>query len=268
MTDHTTVNALMVVEDPHIAAREDREGPAGLQIEFLDEQYVVDPSAPFFFGRHGNLEMDEGPFMWAYVGQFSYRAAIWWLRNLTTNTLLLVRDLNSRSAHTVDCGQSLPITYGRFNIEFIAGPTTYLLSGTIVDVVGPPSIMAELVDDDLFTPQPLPSLTREQRLLIAALAETQLRPRLATAATIPPTKSVARRLGWSLPKLNRKLDYLCLKLSHLGLRNLKGRRGESALDRRALLVEHAIISGLVTTDDLRLLEEHCCRLGQRDAVAR
>ncbi len=168
--------------------------------------------------------------------------------------------------HTVDCGQSLPITYGRFNIEFIAGPTTYLLSGTIVDVVGPPSIMAELVDDDLCTPQPLPLLTREQRLLIAALAETRLRPRLATAASIPPTKSVARRLGWSLPKLNRKLDYLCQKLSHLGLRNLKGSRGESAQDRRALLVEHAIISGLVTSDDLRLLEEHCCGLGLRDTL--
>ncbi len=261
------MNAMMLAEDPHVATDEDRSGRAGLQIEFLDELYAVDPSATFLFGRHGNLEMDESPFMGDYVGQFSYLGAIWWLRNLTPNTLLLVRDLNSRSVHTVDCGQSLPITYGRFNIEFVAGPTTYLLSGTIVDVVGPPSIMAELVDDDgLCAPQPLPSLTQEQHLLIAALAETQLRPRLATAATIPPTKSVARRLGWSLPKLNRKLDYLCQKLSHLGLRNLKGRRGESAQDRRALLVEHAILSGLVTTDDLRLLDEHCCRVGLRDAL--
>jgi hypothetical protein len=266
MTDHTTVNAMRLAEDPHIAADEGHSGPAGLQIEFLDERYAVDPSATFLFGRHGNLEIDESPFMWGYVGQFSYLGALWWLRNLTPNALLRVKDLNSRSANTVDCGQSLPITYGRFNLEFIAGPTTYLLSGTILDVVGPPSIVEEVVVDHLFTPQPLPSLTREQRLLIAALAETQLRPRLGIAATIPPTKSVARRLGWSLPKLNRKLDYLCQKLTHLGLRNLKGSRGESAQDRRALLVEHAIISGLVTSDDLRLLEEHCCRRGLCDAL--
>jgi hypothetical protein len=266
MTDHATVNAMRLAEDPHIATDNGRSGPAGLQIQFLDEIYEVDPSDTFLFGRHGDIEMDESPLMGTYVGQFRYLGVIWWLRNLTPNTLLLVRDLNSRSVHTVDCGQSLPITYGRFNIEFVAGPTRYLLSGTIVDVVGPPSIMAELVDDSPCTPQPLPSLTREQRLLIAALAETRLRPRLATAATIPPTKSVARRLGWSLPKLNRKLDYLCEKLSHLGLHNLKGSRGENAQDRRALLVEHAIISGLVTTDDLRLLDEHRSRLGLRDAL--
>ena len=64
----------------------------------------------------------------------------------------------------------------------------------------------------------------------------------------------AARLGWSLPKFNRKLDHLCEKLHRAGVAGLHGGLGTGAADRRRRLVDHALEARLVTTDDLALLD--------------
>lgn len=50
--------------------------------------------------------------------------------------------------------------------------------------------------------------------------------------------------------MNRKLDHLCGKLSRHGVRNLKGGHGDRAVDRRSVLVEHALNMGARDADRL------------------
>ena len=65
---------------------------------------------------------------------------------------------------------------------------------------------------------------------------------------------VAGRLGWSAKKLDRKLDYLCRRLTERGVRGLRGQPGDEAVDRRQRLVDHVVLAGLVTSLDLELLD--------------
>jgi len=53
---------------------------------------------------------------------------------------------------------------------------------------------------------------------------------------------------------NRKLDNVCEKLDKLGVEGLRGGRGKLATNRRARLVEYAVATRLVSTDDLVLLD--------------
>ncbi len=71
---------------------------------------------------------------------------------------------------------------------------------------------------------------------------------------MPSNQDVARRLGWTLTRVNRKLDNVCQKLAAQGIRGLHGAPGQLASNRRARLVEYAIAVRMVTRDDLALLD--------------
>jgi hypothetical protein len=66
----------------------------------------------------------------------------------------------------------------------------------------------------------------------------------------PAHRAVARRLGWSITRFNRKLDNLCNRFTKLGAGDLRGSIDQLATDRRRRLVDHAIESGLITADQL------------------
>ena len=117
----------------------------------------------------------------------------------------------------------------------------------------PPSVDDEDSDADLTTQFGIVSLNAEQKLMLTALAESRLIDSSADPADLPANAAVAHRLGWSGKKLDRKLDYLCARLASEGVRGLRGEKGFEAVDRRARLVDHAISSGLVTSDDLETL---------------
>lgn len=70
---------------------------------------------------------------------------------------------------------------------------------------------------------------------------------------LAPNRAIAGRLGWSITKFNRKLDYLCVRLTGSGVRGLQGERGGEATNRRWRLAEHAVATRLVTATDLDLL---------------
>jgi hypothetical protein len=53
---------------------------------------------------------------------------------------------------------------------------------------------------------------------------------------------------------NRKLDNVCEKLDKLGVAGLRGGAGNLATSRRARLVEYAVATHLVGTEDLALLD--------------
>ena len=88
-------------------------------------------------------------------------------------------------------------------------------------------------------------LTDEQRLLLLALGKTTLLDP-HSADELPTNRAVARRLGWSITKFNRKLDNLCNRFTKLGVGGLRGWIDQLATDRRRRLVEHAVESGLIT----------------------
>ena len=92
-------------------------------------------------------------------------------------------------------------------------------------------------------------LTDEQRLLLLALAEGTLRDP-HNSDELPTNRAVARRLGWSITKFNRKLDNLCNRFTKLGVGGLRGSIDQLATDRRRRLVEHAIESGLIARSQL------------------
>ena len=70
---------------------------------------------------------------------------------------------------------------------------------------------------------------------------------------LPTNRAVARRLGWSITKFNRKLDNLCNRFTKLGVGGLRGSIDQLATDRRRRLVEHAIESGLISRSQLTAL---------------
>ena len=104
------------------------------------------------------------------------------------------------------------------------------------------------------------SLTRDQRLLIVALAEPRLRGDGRASVVIPSSAAAARRLGWTSSKFTRKLDNVCEKLSKLGVRGLLGDSETHASNRRARLVEYAVATRLVTRSDLASLDDVEARL--------
>jgi len=97
-------------------------------------------------------------------------------------------------------------------------------------------------------------MTPDQLRLSVAIAEPALRGDGRAATTLPSNQEVARRLGWRLTRVNRKLDNVCQKLAAQGIRGLHGAPGQLASNRRARLVEYALAVRMVSRDDLALLD--------------
>jgi hypothetical protein len=93
------------------------------------------------------------------------------------------------------------------------------------------------------------TLTDDERALVVELARPFLNEPGAGPERLPGNEDVAAALGWSRTKLNRKLDYLCERLTRAGVRGLQGGRSQLATNRRWVLVQHALMARLVTTDD-------------------
>jgi hypothetical protein len=138
-------------------------------------------------------------------------------------------------------------------VQFEAGSCHYELVATL----GEP---ARLPD----APRPSPDLhatvrvapvdlTDEQRRMVVLMAEPRLRDPLSRAP-LPTNRSIADRLDWPITKFNRKLDYLCQKLTAANVPGLARSRDDRANDRRERLVEHLISTGQVTATDLEALD--------------
>lgn len=227
-----------------------------LHIFFIDELTVGQSGEIVTFGRSGEIEIDEAnQYMHRIVGTFFEQDSVWWLANKSRHgQLTLVGSTGRVTRLPPDAVAALSEPSGL--VRFEAGPTSYELGWARPgqDPLMPP--MVEVSDDgdaDLTTQFGVVSLNDEQRLLVVALAESRLRDSAADPADLPANASVAHRLGWSAKKLDRKLDYLCARLSSEGVRGLRGEKGFEAVDRRARLVDHAISSGMVTASDVAVL---------------
>lgn len=226
-----------------------------LAVDFIDERYEVPVDDVLTFGRRAELIIDrDNQFMHRIVGSFLLHRDSWWLRNEgTTIELLVATDEGRRSL--VPRGSAEPLLDRRGVVQFTAGVSRYELEYQLSDAVLPPS--RATVEDGATATQPfgVVRLNSEQRLLLAALGERQLRDPLAPSGPMPANLAVAHRLGWSPRKLDRKLDYLCRRLSEHGVPGLRGEKGQEAVDRREKLVSHVIKAGLIDARDLAPLDD-------------
>ena len=231
-----------------------------LIIEYCGEQTEVEPGQDLTFGRAADLVVDENPHLHRVLGRLQHWGGLWWLTNEGRSITMVVADEGSRSSAVVAPGSRVALTFRDAAIRFRAGVTDYALALRVPDPTEPVAPLDANAttggdDDESFVDTigigDLP-LTDEQRLLLIALAEPALRDPHG-GAELPANRAVARRLGWSITKFNRKLDNLCNRFSALGIGGLRGSIDQLATDRRRRLVDHAIESGLVTAADLDLL---------------
>jgi len=230
------------------------QGP--LRVEFVGEEIIVPADHELTFGRAADLIIDDNPYLHRTLGRFSVIRGLWWLTNTGRSIALAVTDLGGSSFSRIAPGSAMAITVPEAAVRFEAGAARYEIE-VFLPSMGPDDESAREVwlDDGAgptVTVSQIP-LTPEQLELVVALAEFRLREP-GSQAPLPTNKAVSARLGWSRSKFNRKLDALCAKLARAGVTGLHGSAGELARDRRLRLVEHAIITRLITPEDLAILE--------------
>lgn len=223
-----------------------------LILDFCGEIYEVDPSLPFTIGREADLVLDEdNPFLHRVFLKIEHDAGLWWLRNVGSALSATVSaNQGEMQAWLSPMGQ-LPLVFPLVGVWFTAGDMTYEFEMTITDSPWE-SVSIETAKDGSIT-MGATTLTVDQKVLIAVLAEDILRRQNRGAGSIPTSQKAADRLGWPVTKFNRKLDYLCRKLSNIGVQGLHGGPGKLASSRKARLVEYCLGTQMISIDDLSLL---------------
>ncbi|MEM9890592.1 MAG: hypothetical protein AAF962_06995 [Actinomycetota bacterium] len=206
------------------------------------------------FGRVADIEVDTNRYLHRRVGAFRWRSDTWWLHNLGSAIVLEVADLASASRVSVAPGAAVPLSFARSIVRFQAGPSTYELVLTQAAVTAPAEAWVDDDDDDdddepTVTSSSVP-LNREQRLLLAGLAQRRLRDPGAPVSSLATNREVTEHLGWTKTKFDRKLDNLCVKFANRGVPGLVGGQGSTAALRRERLIDHVLVVGLIGPDDL------------------
>jgi len=224
-----------------------------LVVDFAGELIPVEHT-PFVIGRNGDLVVDDNPFLHRTFLELSRQNDVWMLANRGELLTATASDAGGRLEAFLAPGAVLPIVFEETIIRFTAGPTTYelvlVLRGLMADAENPTT-----PSDTGSTTIGKVDLTRDQWLLILALAEPALRGEGRSGTTLPSSAEAARRLGWTNTKFTRKLDNVCQKLAAMSVRGLHGAPGQLASNRRARLVEYALAVRLVSPRDLRELDE-------------
>ncbi len=227
------------------------------QVDYCGETRVVQPGERLSIGREADLVIDSNQFLHRVFLVISDQGGYWFLHNVGNQLGATVTDLDGRMEAFVAPGASIPLVFGTTVVVFTAGPTTYeLIVKTESSYVPPPF---ESVSSGATTAGQV-RFTRDQQLLILALAEPRLRRDGRVAINLPSSPQAAARLGWTTTKFNRKLDNVCDKLTKLGVRGLQGDVASYASNRRARLVEYSVATRLVTAEDLFILDRHLAEI--------
>ncbi len=209
-----------------------------LIVEHVGEERWVLPSDELTFGRSADLVVDANPYLHRILGRFRHDGRHWWMDNVGRSVALTVLASEELSSATVGPGSSAPL---------LAGPVAYELEVTLEDAERRADLGAVRGDSG-----PLVTLewgrvelNPDQIDLLSVLCETRLARPSDQWAPIPSNRTCAARLGWTLAKFNRKLDHLCERLQRAGVRGVHGDLGLSAVDRRRVLVDHVVRTGLL-----------------------
>jgi len=230
-------------------------GEGTLGIEFCGEWHHPVPGTTFSVGRDADLTVDTNQYLHRRLLAFDAEGDLWWMSNTGQTISVSLATPDGAYQAVLGPGARVPLVFPDLAVMFSAGAYTYELAvrNDSASFTGrdPRAVQHE---DDGTTTIGAVSLTPSQRLLLIALCEPILRGGMVGASQLPSSAAAAARLGWPLTTFNRKLDNVCDKLDREGVQGLRGGVGKLATNRRARLVEHAILSRLVTPQDLDLLE--------------
>jgi hypothetical protein len=226
-----------------------------LTVDFVGERHVIGPDRSFTFGRAADLVIDEDNlYLHRVVGRFVWYDGLWWIENHGQSVELDVESDTGVRAHLPPRGTEptpvvAPLVGSRSSVRFAVGGYRYELDAFHGGIPAP--AIGEVAVDGKETSQfGRVELTADEKALLAVLAGPVLRdPATAGPDKLPTNREAATMLDWPLTKFNRKLDYLCLRLTKAGVRGLQGGRGAEAINRRWRLVEHAVAARLVTLED-------------------
>lgn len=225
-----------------------------LTVTFANSVRSVPPSRSdgLVFGRGAELDIDSNPFLHRKVGRLLPFADHWWVENLSSWTRINV--VAGGLAVQLPGLARTALVHPESSVRFDAGACNYSFEVHLPWISETPPVSSGEADlTATFELAQIP-LTDEQRLLVLALAEHRL---LGSNGhdRLPSNRAVARRLGWSDAKFNRKLDHLCGRLDRAGVQGMRA-KGRRASDRRRRLIDHMLTTNAVTTRDLELLSRY------------
>lgn len=221
-------------------------------VEFLGEVTEVPDGREFTIGRAGDLVIDDNPRLHRRFLVISSAGEMWWLSNVGSQIAATITVDSGLTQTWLGPGGAMPIADGRSEVRFSAGRTTYEFEIFASDIQ-PRPVTATDDGDGTKTHLVAVSLSEHQRLVVLALAQFALRGADIGRARIPSTQTVVAQLGWTKRAFERALDEVCKKLSDAGVVGLVGQHGALAHDRRARLVEYAITTRMVRSEDLSML---------------
>ena len=226
-------------------------------VSYCGEHYVLDPGRPFVVGRDADLSIDDNPYLHRQFLTISERDGMWWIENVGNRIAATIAEESRVMQAWLGPGAQLPLVFEKMTVVFTAGPTTYefditLPSAEFTNVGIRHHSAGQTTVGDV-------SFTQSQYLMILALAEPWLRRAGNGSVDIPSSSEAAQRLGWPLTTFNRKLDNVADKLDRMGVKGLRGGPDSRAMKRRSRLVEYAVTSQIVRSEDLYLLDEEYAR---------
>ncbi len=225
-----------------------------IRVEFCGEFYQPIEGEVFVIGREGDLVVDENAYLHRRFLEISNQEGFWWIANVGSQLPATVSDASGSAISWLTPGGRLPVVFAETVIRFTAGSTSYEIN---VEIDGPVFAATRPTEEESGeTTIGRVDFRGEQRILILALAESVLRKAPGQLSQIPSRGEVAQRLGWSMKKLDRKLDAVCQKLHRSKVRGVYGSMDQLASNRRARVVEFAVSSGLVTQADLVDLDNY------------
>lgn len=223
-----------------------------LELDFAGEVLRAEPGETLRVGRAGDLAIDDNPYLHRDFLVLSWASELWWVANVGSRLAAYLTEEGGLMRSTLAPGARLPLVFPTTLVTFAAGDTLYELIVTVPSVgYEPVSVMSARRGETTISPG---SFTPSQILAILALAEPTLRRAGSGAAAIPTTVQAAERLGWTPKRFDKKVENVCDKLTGAGVRGLKGPGPRLASHRRLQLVEYAVSTLLVTTNDLYLMD--------------
>ncbi|MCL2784314.1 MAG: hypothetical protein FWD55_02540 [Propionibacteriaceae bacterium] len=226
-------------------------GPA-LHVEYEGRSHVIRPGEVFDIGREADFSLDANPYLHRRFLRLIHEYDLWWLCNVGGTTAATVFDRQTNLQAWLGPSSRLPLVFGEVDVVFTAGPCTYHLQFQN-EIPMWRDASPEYLTDTGATVADI-DWTPAQRLAVTALAEPMLRREGFGMIHVPSNSEAADRIGWTVKRLEKKIDNICMKLDKMGVEGMRGGLRQHASGRRSRLVEWAVSSGFVTVDDLELLE--------------
>ncbi len=221
-----------------------------LVVSFIGAEHRVASDDGLTFGRAADVVVDEdNRYLNRVVGQFVWQRDLWWVVNLS-DTIGLLLEGDDGTLVRLPRGKRSPLTWRHVFVRFSAGGLPYEIEAARPAAEAPAAPRVVPLGGLPTTRYGQVVLTAEERDLLVELARPFLLDPNAGPERLPSNRQVAANLAWRPSKLNRKLDYLCKRVAAAGVSGLLGERAHLAANRRWVLVQHALATGLITTDDL------------------